>query len=154
MGKFIPYLTFAEFPPFYTQSLHKNYQGRWGFNLDYKPIPSFATYFGWVSAVLIAQKIVRKSIIETITCVIFHSDKSCFARTWDDRMLSSDAVLDFKDIGFFGRKIYPNTDIVEIKNAMHDVVLSADEAIDDYLQIYQTGLQNILFPQRCAKTSR
>lgn len=47
-------------------------------------------------------------------------------------MLSSDTVLNVDDIVFFGRKIYPDADIIEIKNAMHDVVLSADEVINNY----------------------
>ncbi len=127
-----PYFKFTRLPPFYTQSLHKDYKGRWGFNLEYKPIPSFITYLAWVRAVLLAQKNVQKRIIENMPCVIFHSDKSCFSNTWDDFMLCSDAVLNVSDISFFGRKTYPNADIVEIKNAMHDVVLSSDEVIDDY----------------------
>ena len=89
-------------------------------------------YFGWVRAALKAQNEIQKRSIETIPCVIFHSDKSCFKTTWDDFMLSSDAVLNVDDIVFFSRKIYPNADIVEIKNAMHDLVLSSDEVIANY----------------------
>ncbi len=131
-GRMLPYFKFTRLPPFYIQSLHKNYKGRWDFSLKYKPIPSFVTYLGWVRGVWLAQKDVQKRTIENIPCVIFHSDKSCFANTWDDCMLRSDAVLNVADIAFFGRKIYPNADIVEIKNAMHDIVLSSDEVIDDY----------------------
>lgn len=127
-----PYFKFTRLPPFYTQSLHKDYKGRWGFNLEYKPIPSFITYLGWVRAVLMAQKDVQKRKIEIIPCVIFHSDKSCFKNNWDDLMLSSDAVLNVTDIVSLGGRIYPNADIVEIKNAMHDIVLSSDEVIGDY----------------------
>ncbi len=127
-----PYFKFTKLPPFYTQSLHQNYKGRWSFNLEYKPVPSFVTYLGWVRAVLMAQKEIQSRNIEDIPCIIFHSDKSCFATTWDDLMLRSDAVLNVDDIVFFGRKIYPNADIVEIKNAMHDVVLSEDDVIEDY----------------------
>jgi alpha-beta hydrolase superfamily lysophospholipase len=127
-----PYFKFTKLPPFYTQSLHQNYKGRWDFNLKYKPVPSFITYFGWVRAVLMAQKEVHKRNIKDLPCVIFHSDKSCFATVWNDLMLCSDAVLNVNDIVFFGRKIYPDADIVEIKNAMHDIVLSSDEVIEDY----------------------
>lgn len=47
-------------------------------------------------------------------------------------MLRSDAVLNINDIVLYGRKTYPNADIVEIKNAMHDIVLSSDKVINDY----------------------
>jgi len=127
-----PYLKFTVMPSTYTESLHKNYKGRWSFNLEYKPIPSFITYFGWVRAILMAQKEIQKRKIESIPCVIFHSDKSCFETTWNNLMLSSDAVLNVDDIVFLGRKIYPNANIIEIKNAVHDIVLSSDEVIDDY----------------------
>lgn len=132
LAKFFPYFKFTQLPPYYTQSLHEKYKGRWDFNLTYKPIPSFATYFGWVRAVLLAQIEVRKQKIETVPCVIFHSGQSCFESTWDDRMLIADAVLNVADIIFNGRQIYPNADIIEINNAMHDIVLSSDEVIDDY----------------------
>ncbi len=141
LANFFPYYKFTRLPSFYTQSLHENYKGRWDFNLKYKPIPSFATYFGWVRAVTMAQKKVRERTIETIPCVIFHSDKSCLATTWDDHMLRSDAVLNVEDIDFFGRKIYPNADIVEIKNAIPDVALSADEVIEAYFTNISTWLK-------------
>lgn len=47
-------------------------------------------------------------------------------------MLRSDAVLNVDDIVFYGSKTYQDADIVEIKNAMHDIVLSSDEVINEY----------------------
>ncbi len=132
LAHLFPYFKFMRLPSLYTESLHRDYKGRWDFNLKYKPIPSFPTCFGWVRAVLNALKEVHKQNIESIPCVIFHSDKSCYETTWSNLMLSSDVVLNVDDIVFFGRKIYPNADIIEIKNAMHDIILSSDEVIDDY----------------------
>lgn len=133
LARLFPYLKFGRLPPFYTQSLHKDYKGRWDFNLEYKPIPSFITYFGWVRAIFLAQKQIKKQTITNIPGIIFRSDRSCFITSrWDDLMLSSDAVLNVADISFYGRKIYPDADIIEIKGALHDIVLSRDKAIDDY----------------------
>jgi alpha-beta hydrolase superfamily lysophospholipase len=132
LAHLFPYLKVTRLPSMYTESLHQNYKGRWDFNLTYKPVPSFVTYLGWVRAVLKAQKAVQRRTITTIPCVVFHSDKSCFDSRWNESMLRSDAVLNVEDINHLGKKIYPNADIVEIKNAMHDIVLSRDEAIDDY----------------------
>ena len=47
--------------PVYTQSLHKDYFGEWDFNLNWKPINGFATYFKWIIAINIAQKKLRNS---------------------------------------------------------------------------------------------
>ena len=143
LSHLFPYFKFTQLSPFYTESLHKKYKGRWNFNLKYKPVPSFITYLGWVRAVLMAQKEIQNHTIETIPCVIFHSDKSCFESTWNDLMLSSDAVLNVADIIFLGRKIYPNADIVEIKNGVHDIVLSSDEVIDDYFENISKWLKKL-----------
>ncbi|MFV2059835.1 MAG: alpha/beta hydrolase [Gammaproteobacteria bacterium] len=140
-----PYLKFTKLPSIYTESMHRDYKGRWDFNLEYKPIPSFISYFGWVRAILTALKEVHNQTIETIPCVIFHSDKSCYGATWDKLMLHSDAVLNVDDIIFFGRKIYPKAEIIEIKNATHDIVLSSDEVIDDYFTNISKWLNKYFF---------
>lgn len=132
LARWFPYFKFTQLPSIYTESLHQDHKGRWDFNIAYKPIPSFITYFGWVRAILKAQKEIRKQQIESLPCVIFHSDKSYFGSTWDDLLFTSDGVLNVHDIVFFGRKTYANADIVEIKNAMHDIALSSDEVIEDY----------------------
>jgi len=129
---FFPYLKVAQLSSLYTESLHESLKGRWDFNLKHKPIPSFATYLGWVRAIIRAQKKVQKQSINAMPCIIFHSDRSCFDEKWNDNMLASDMVLNIEDIIYFGRKIYPNADFVEITNAMHDMALSSDKAINDY----------------------
>lgn len=42
--------------PAYAQSVHKDFYGSWDFNLDWKPIKGFPTYFKWLVAIAIAQK--------------------------------------------------------------------------------------------------
>ena len=46
-------------------------------------------------------------------------------------MLNSDPALNVDDIVFYSRITYPDADIVEIRNAMHDIALSSDEIIDE-----------------------
>ncbi len=145
LAHLFPYFKFTKLPSVYTESLHQNHKGRWNFNLKYKPIPSFTTYLGWLRAILKAQKKIQKQKIETMPCIIFHSDKSCFGTTWNNLMFSSDAVLNVDDIAFFGRKIYPNADIIEIKNAVHDIVLSSDEVIDVYFTKISAWLKKYCF---------
>jgi len=132
LAHLFPYLKASRLPSMYTESLHKNYKGRWDFNLDYKPVPSFITYSGWLRGVLRAQKEIRKSKIENLPTVIFHSDKSYSGTTWDNLVYTSDVVLNVDDISFLGRKIYPDADIIEIKDAVHDIVLSFDDVVEDY----------------------
>ncbi len=129
-----PYLKFTELPSMYTESMHQDYKGRWNFNLSYKPIPSFSSYLGWLKGILQALKNIHKGKIKTIPSVIFHSDKSYFKTTWDEVLLRSDAVLNVDDMITCGKKIYPNADIIEIKNAVHDIVLSSDDVIEEYFK--------------------
>lgn len=132
LSYFFPFLKVAQLPSLYTESLHESLKGRWSFNLKYKPIPSFATYLGWVRAIIRAQNVIQKQSISDVPCIIFHSDSSCFEGKWNDNMLTSDMVLNIKDIIYFGLKIYPEANIIEMKNAMHDMALSSDEVINDY----------------------
>ncbi|TXK93072.1 hypothetical protein BMR02_15800, partial [Methylococcaceae bacterium HT1] len=46
---------------------------------------------------------------------------------------------------FFGRKIYPQADIIEIKKAVHDIVLSSDEVIDDYFENISKWLKKNIY---------
>jgi alpha-beta hydrolase superfamily lysophospholipase len=127
-----PYLKASKLSSIYTQSLHKDYKGRWEFNLNYKPVPSFVTYLGWVRGILNAHNYIQKRKIKSIPSIIFHSDKSYFGTAWSDLVYTCDAVLNVDDIAYFGRKIYPHADIVTINNAVHDIVLSSDEVIENY----------------------
>lgn len=142
---FLPYLKVSKLTSIYTESLHKNYKGKWNFNLKYKPVPSFNTYLGWLDGVLKAQKNIQKKQIKTIPSIIFHSNKSYFGTKWSDLLYESDGVLNVDDIDFFGRKIYPHADVIAINNAVHDIVLSADDVIENYFNYISAWLKNNSF---------
>jgi alpha-beta hydrolase superfamily lysophospholipase len=109
--------------PAYAQSVHKNYYGSWDFNLDWKPIKGFPTYFKWVVAIARAQKKLEKSYIQVPT-LIMHSSGSIKANKYSKEAMTHDIVLNIKDIKRVGKKLGDRVTLLEIENAQHDIFLS------------------------------
>lgn len=109
--------------PTYAQSIHKNYYGSWDFNLDWKPIKGFPTYFKWLLAIARAQKKLEKSNIQVPT-LIMHSSGSIKTKTYSKEAMTHDIVLNIKDIKRVGETLGDRVTLLEIENAQHDIFLS------------------------------
>jgi len=109
--------------PAYAQSVHKDYYGEWEFNLDWKPIKGFSTYFKWVVAIAKAQKSLKKSNIK-IPVLIMHSSGSIKTSKYSKEAMSNDIVLNIEDIKRVGKKLGDNVTLMKIENAQHDIFLS------------------------------
>jgi len=109
--------------PAYAQSIHKDYFGSWDFNLKWKPIYGFPTYFKWVSAIAKAQKKLKKSSIQ-VPVLILHSSGSIKTSTFSENAMSNDIVLNIKDIKRVGKKLGNKVTLMQIDNAQHDIFLS------------------------------
>lgn len=109
--------------PAYAQSVHKDYYGSWDFNLDWKPIKGFPTYFKWVVAISRAQKSLEKSNIK-IPILIMHSSGSFKTSKYSKEAMTNDIVLNIEDIKRVGVKLGDRVTILKIDNAQHDIFLS------------------------------
>jgi len=109
--------------PIYAQSLHKDYYGEWEFNLDWKPIKGFPTYFKWVVAISRAQKKLEKSNIK-IPTLIMHSSGSLKTLKYSKEAMSNDLVLNIEDIKRVGEKLGDSVTLMKIDNSQHDIFLS------------------------------
>jgi len=109
--------------PAYAQSVHKDHYGEWEFNLDWKPIKGFPTYFKWLEAIARAQKKLEKSNIQVPT-LIMHSSGSLKTKKYSKEAMSHDIVLNIKDIKRVGEKLGDRVTLLEIENAQHDIFLS------------------------------
>ena len=109
--------------PAYAQSVHKDYYGEWEFNLDWKPIKGFPTYFKWLEAIARAQKKLKKSNIQVPT-LIMHSSGSIKIKKYSKEAMTNDIVLNIKDIKRVGEKLGDRVTLLEIENAQHDIFLS------------------------------
>ncbi|PNW26422.1 alpha/beta hydrolase [Formosa algae] len=110
--------------PAYAQSIHKDYYGSWDFNLDWKPIHGFPTYFKWVTAIARAQKSLEKSDIQS-PVLILHSSGSKKTKTYTKAAMTHDIVLNIEDIKRVGIKLGHKVTLAQIDHALHDVFLSS-----------------------------
>ena len=80
VASILPYAKVDKGPSsIYTKSIHKDYNGEWDFNLDWKPIDGFAMYFKWFIAIVEAQRSLKQSDIN-VPVLLLHASKSFKAK--------------------------------------------------------------------------
>ncbi|RBP28448.1 alpha-beta hydrolase superfamily lysophospholipase [Oceanihabitans sediminis] len=109
--------------PAYAQSIHKDYYGEWDFNLAWKPIKGFSTYFKWVVAIARAQKRLEKSDIQ-VPVLVMHSSRSIKISKFTKEAMYHDIVLNIEDIQRVGEKLGNKVTLIQIDDAVHDIFLS------------------------------
>lgn len=119
--------------PAYPESIHKNFHGEWDFNLEWKPIAGFPTYFKWMLAVARAQKELLKSDIKT-PVLVMHSSQSKNISNFTKEAMSADIVLNIEDIKRIGAQLGKQVTLMEIENAQHDIFLSPKKVRDRAFQ--------------------
>ena len=110
-------------PAGYPQSLHKDFYGEWDFNLDWKPIKGFPTYFKWIVAISKAQKKLSESNI-SVPILILHSSASEKIGKFTEEVFSRDIVLNIEDMKRVGVWLGDKVTFVQVEKAMHDIFLS------------------------------
>lgn len=136
IGKILPFAKMDSLTENYPKSLHKNYLGEWDFNEDWKPITNFPAYLGWTRAIYKAQKELQKGLKIECPILVLHSDKSYKGKEWSEIIRTSDAVLDVEHIKKYADVIGDNVTKIEIKDGVHDLVLSKKEVREQvYIEI-------------------
>ena len=107
----------------YAKSLHKDFYGEWDFNLDWKPIKGFPTYFAWVLAIRAGHKKLASSNIK-VPVLVMHSSGASKISIFSEEAMRKDIVLDINDIKSVGAKLGKQVTLLEIENAQHDIFLS------------------------------
>lgn len=110
-------------PTAYAKSLHKDFHGEWDYNLDWKPITGFPTYFAWLLAIRSAHQKLANSNIKVPVLVMYSSASSNLSKFSEEAMVK-DIVLDVSDIKRIGAKLGVQVTLLEIENAQHDIFLS------------------------------
>jgi|SRR5690554_92475 len=130
IGGFFPFAKVnGVLSPAYPQSIHKDFHGEWDFNLNWKPIKGFPTYFKWVLAIQKAQIKLRNSDIKT-PVLVMHSSNSTKISKYSEKATRQDIVLNVKDIKKIGAKLSKQVSLLEIENGLHDLFLSSKEVRD------------------------
>lgn len=112
--------------PVYAQSLHKDHFGEWNFNLNWKPIKGFPTYFKWILAIRTAQRKLKESKIN-VPVLLMHSSGSKKLKKFTEEANKNDIVLNIEDMKRVGKGLGKNVHFLEVENAVHDIFLSSEK---------------------------
>lgn len=109
----------------YPQSIHKSGHGEWDFNLNWKPIEGFTTYFKWAIAIVNAQNWLHQHSNISIPILCMHAAKSSKPKKYNKKAKSTDTVLQVKHMKKLSPKLGNQVTVLAIKGGLHDLFLSA-----------------------------
>ena len=118
----------------YVASLHISLQGEWNFNLEWKPEQYPFLKISFVRAIFESHRELHQGIYLSVPTLVMHSDRTTNPKNWGVDAQSSDVILDVEDIKKYGQKISGHVTLCEIKNGLHDLVLSAPDVRE---QVYK-----------------
>ena len=109
---------------FYTRSLHRDHEGEWGFDLDWKPIMSFPVYAGWLRAIRHGHSELHAGLDVGCPALVLTSGASAMPTEMGEDVHGHDIVLDVEQIRRWTPALGRHVTYVGIEGARHDVVLS------------------------------
>lgn len=121
-------------PPIYASSVHKDHEGEWEFNKDFKPIEGFPVYFKWSRAIMEAQDALKENSDIQVPILLLHSHDSYLPTKHEDRVMKSDIVLNVEHMKAIGPKLGKNVTMIEVQNGMHDLFLSPNLVREEALE--------------------
>ena len=143
-GRFFPYLSLqGRVPVPYILSLHKDFHGEWDFSLDYRRPQGFPIYAGWLRAILKAHQRVREGLDIHCPVLNMYSDKSIYGRKYTEKHQTGDAILNVKHIREGSQYLGKNVHQVEIKEGLHDLVLSRQDVREKVFEKIFTWLETV-----------
>lgn len=128
----------------YGSTLHRDYDGEFDYDLQWKPLGGFPITLGWLHAVRHGQRRLHRGLDVGVPNLILRSDHTVRETTDAAAMQRGDAVLDVSQIARWAGCIGNRSTIIPVADAKHDVFLSLaeprrvayrhlDRWLDDYL---------------------
>ena len=111
-------------PAPYIQSIHADHHGEWSFDLQWRPLYGFPVYAGWIRAILRGHKRLRRGLAIPCPVLVLHAVESVWGESWHDGFQRGDGVLNVAHIREGSRHLGPNVSVREVKDGLHDLVLS------------------------------
>ena len=108
----------------YAESLLKDKHGEWEYDTSKKMVQSPAVTSGWIRAIHRAQVEVQEGLQIPCPVLVMFSDKSEYGTVWSPDHQQADAVLDVADIETYGKGLGADVTQVQVKDGLHDLVLS------------------------------
>ena len=111
--------------PVYGRSLHVTEAGEWDYDLELKPLEPRPKFVSWLAGVAKEIKRVQSGRGQTgVPTLILTSDKHRFSTKLTEESYEADLILMPEQMWANARNVSPQTTVVVIDNAMHDVFLS------------------------------
>ncbi len=115
----------------YAYSLLKSYHGEWTYDTVWKMIYSPPVTMGWVNSINSAQSRLFKNASHIVVPIlVMHSSRKIEGCSWTPEFQTGDAVLDPAEIARQGRKLGKVRQVSEIKDGLHDLILSNKKSRD------------------------
>ncbi|MDR3657751.1 MAG: alpha/beta hydrolase [Mycobacterium sp.] len=111
-------------PGGYGTTLHRDFDGEFDYNLQWKPVGGFPITLGWLHAVRRGQARLHRGLDVGVPSLILRSDRSVREGGDPAAMHRGDAVLDVTLIAKWAGCIGSRTTVVPVADAKHDVFLS------------------------------
>ncbi|WP_025736226.1 alpha/beta hydrolase [Mycobacterium genavense] len=110
----------------YGTTLHRDYDGEFDYNLEWKPLGGFPITAGWLHAVRRGQARLHRGLDVGVPNLILRSDHSVPETADAMAMQRGDAVLDVTQIARWAGCIGNRSTVVPVADAKHDVFLSLE----------------------------
>jgi alpha-beta hydrolase superfamily lysophospholipase len=110
----------------YTRSLHKDLDGEWDFNLDWKPVNSRPLYAGWLAAIRRAHAELHRGLDLTCPVLVLTSGATSYPNEMGEAVHGHDIVLEVEQIRRWSPALGRHVTIASIEGARHDVTLSRE----------------------------
>ncbi|MFF5260468.1 alpha/beta hydrolase [Actinomadura viridis] len=126
----------------YPRSLHRDHEGEWEFDLEWKPLLGFPVRAGWLAAVRRGQLRLHAGLDIDVPVLVMSSDRSVRPKPGVADLTSADAVLDVEHMARWAPRLGRHVTLVRIQGGLHDLVLSAKPAREQVfteLERWMTG---------------
>jgi alpha-beta hydrolase superfamily lysophospholipase len=110
----------------YTRSLHREHEGEWEFNLEWKPVGSWPVYAGWLRAIRRGHARLQAGLSLSFPVLVLSSARTTAPAEMGDEVHGTDIVLDVKQIRRWAGVIGTHVTSIAIEGARHDVTLSLE----------------------------
>jgi alpha-beta hydrolase superfamily lysophospholipase len=112
----------------YGASIHASRHGEWDYDLTWKPLNAFPVRAGWLRAIRLGHRDIKRGLDVPVPVLVLHSDRSLLrTKEWSAAAMHADTVLDVAQTSRLAPRLGQNVDTAVIDGALHDVFLSAPE---------------------------
>ncbi|GLZ07756.1 alpha/beta hydrolase [Actinomadura sp. NBRC 104412] len=114
----------------YVRSIHRDHDGEWDFDLEWKPLVGFPVRAAWLAAVRRGQLRLHAGLDIDVPVLVMSSDRSVRPKPGVADLSSADAVLDVEHMARWAPRLGRHVTLVRIEGGVHDLVLSAKPVRD------------------------